>query len=132
MRNEFAVPEVFVEQADRKSRASSGCGSLAQQGVDPSSFNLDWAKIKEAQRDQAAARSAGVTDIWRRWRRRNPSCATNEEVDREVERIARQEREAVPAVRKKLRKTALDRIASHIQTEKTLAFLFDRASKTAE
>jgi len=56
---------------------------------------------------------------------------TNEEVDREVERIARQSREPIATVRKKLLKDGtMDRIASHIQTEKTLNFLFDKATKT--
>jgi FKBP-type peptidyl-prolyl cis-trans isomerase (trigger factor) len=57
--------------------------------------------------------------------------ATNAEVDAEVERIARQEREVVAVTRKKMTENgALDRIASHIQTEKTLNFLFDNAVKT--
>ena len=57
---------------------------------------------------------------------------TNDEVDREVTRIAQQNREPVPTVRKKLTEDGtMDRIASHIQTEKTLNFLFDKATKTA-
>jgi trigger factor len=57
---------------------------------------------------------------------------TNDEVDREVQRIAQQNREPVATVRKKLSEDGtMDRIASHIQTEKTLNFLFDKATKTA-
>ena len=56
---------------------------------------------------------------------------TNDEVDKEVTRIAQQNREPLPTVRKKLAEDGtLDRIASHIQTEKTLNFLFDKATKT--
>src|SRR5262249_25893181 len=56
---------------------------------------------------------------------------TNEDVDREVQRIAQQNREPVVTVRKKLTEDGtMDRIASHIQTEKTLNFLFDKATKT--
>ena len=58
---------------------------------------------------------------------------TNEEVDREVERIARESREPLVTVRKRLGEDGtMDRIASHIQTEKTLNFLFENATKTAE
>ena len=56
---------------------------------------------------------------------------TNDEVDREVERLARQNREPIAVFRKKLTDDGtMDRIASHIQTEKTLDFLFDNARKT--
>jgi hypothetical protein len=48
-----------------------------------------------------------------------------------VDRIARQEREPVAATRRKLASNGtLDRIASHIATEKTLNFLFEHATKT--
>jgi hypothetical protein len=52
-------------------------------------------------------------------------------VDQEVERIARERREPVAAARRKLQENGtLDRIASHIATEKTLNFLFDHSTKT--
>ena len=58
--------------------------------------------------------------------------ATQEEIDREVQKIARQQREAVAAVRAKLQKDgAIGRIAGHIRTEKTLAFLFEQSRKEA-
>jgi trigger factor len=57
---------------------------------------------------------------------------TREEVDREVERIARQQREPVAAVQMRFEKDGtLGRIANHIQTEKTLSLLFEHARKTA-
>ena len=53
-----------------------------------------------------------------------------DEVDREVERLARQRREPVLALRPKLEEDGtVGRIASHIQTQKTLQFLFDQAEK---
>ena len=58
--------------------------------------------------------------------------ATRDEVDKEVERMARQQREPFAAVRLRFEKDGtLGRIASHIQTEKTLNFLFEHAQKTA-
>jgi hypothetical protein len=53
-------------------------------------------------------------------------------VNREVEQLARQRREPVLALRPKLEQDGtIQRIESHIQTEKTLQFLFDHAEKTA-
>ena len=58
--------------------------------------------------------------------------ATNEEVDRELQRIAKAEREAVAALRMRFEKDGtLGRIASRIRTEKTLNFLFEQARKVA-
>ena len=53
-------------------------------------------------------------------------------MDREVQRIARQQREAVALVRAKLQKDGtLNRIVGQIRTEKTLGVLFDKARKEA-
>ena len=59
-------------------------------------------------------------------------AAMRDEVDREVERLARAQREPVAAVQMRFEKDGtLGRMASHIQTEKTLSFLFEHARKTA-
>jgi trigger factor len=57
---------------------------------------------------------------------------TRDEVDREVEKIAKQRRQPVAAVQMEFEKDgSLERISSHIRTEKTLNFLFEHARKTA-
>lgn len=128
--NDFPVPELFVER-QIENRVEQRLRSLSQQGVDPRSFNLDWTKIKEAQRD-AATREVKASLILGKVAEREAIGVTNDEVDREVTRIAQQNREPVPTVRKKLSEDGtMDRIASHIQTEKTLNLLFDKATKTA-
>jgi trigger factor len=127
--NVFAVPTVFVDR-QIENRVEQRLRALAQEGVDPRSFNLDWTKIKEAQRDQATREVRASLTLGRVAEQEN-IVATNAEVDAEVERIARQEREVVAVTRKKLQENGtLERIASHIQTEKTLNFLFDNAVKT--
>jgi trigger factor len=127
--NDFPVPEKFVE-SQIQNRVEQRLRSLAQQGMDPSSFNLDWAKIKEAQRD-AAIREVKASLILGKVAQREAIGVTNDEVDREVQRIAQQNREPLATVRKKLSEDGtMDRIASHIQTEKTLTFLFENATKT--
>jgi trigger factor len=128
--NDFAVPEVFVER-QIQNRVEQRLRALQQEGIDPASFKLDWEKIKEAQRG-LALREVRASLILGKVAEREAIAATNDEVDQEVERIARQEREAIASVRKKLMENgALDRIASHIQTEKTLNLLFEHATKTA-
>ncbi len=128
--NDFPVPEAFVER-QIENRVEQRLRSLSQQGVDPRSFNLDWAKIKEAQRD-AAIREVKASLILGKVAEREAIGVTNDEVDKEVTRIAQQNREPVPTVRKRLSEDGtMDRIASHIQTEKTLNFLFDKATKTS-
>ena len=125
----FAVPAAFVDR-QIENRVEQRLRALAQEGVDPKSFNLDWTKIKEAQRPQAT-REVRASLILGRVAEMETIVATNAEVDAEVDRVARQEREAVAVTRKKLLENgSLERIASHIQTEKTLNFLFDNATKT--
>lgn len=127
--NDFPVPDVYVER-QIENRVEQRLRALASEGLDPKSFNLDWSKIKEAQRGMAL-REVRASLILGKVSEREALVATNEEVDQEVDRVARQEREAVAAVRRKLIENGgLDRIASHIQTEKTLNFLFDNAVKT--
>jgi trigger factor len=127
--NDFPVPEKFVEK-QIENRVEQRLRSIAQQGVDPRSFNLDWAKIKEAQRD-AAVREVKASLILGKVAEKEAIGVTNDEVDREVQRIAQQNREPIATVRKKLAEDGtMDRIASHIQTEKTLNFLFENATKT--
>ena len=66
-------------------------------------------------------------------RRDEAIAAMRDEVNREVERVARQQKEPVAAVQMRFEKDGtLGRIASHIQTEKTLNFLFEQARKTAD
>jgi len=127
--NEFPVPEAFVER-QIENRVQQRLQALAQQGMDPKSFNLDWEKIKTAQHDEAL-REVKASLILSKVAERETIGVTNDEVDKEVERIARQNREPLATVRKKLLEDGtMDRIASHIQTEKTLNFLFEKATKT--
>lgn len=128
--NEFPVPERFVE-GQIQTRVENRLRSFAQQGLDPRSLNLDWAKIRETQRE-AAIREVRASLILSKIAEREAIVVTNEEVDREVQRIAQQRREPIATVRKRLTDDGtLDRIASTIHTEKTLNFLFEKAVKTA-
>jgi trigger factor len=105
---------------------------LVAGGVDPNSLKLDWAKLQESHREKAV-REVKASLLLSRVAEREAINATRDEVDREVERVARQQREPVAALQRKLEKDGtLGRMANHIQTEKTLSFLFEHARKTAE
>jgi trigger factor len=126
----FPVPETFVDR-QIQNRIEQSLHAMAAQGMDPNSLNLDWKKVKESQRDKAL-REVKASMLLARIAEREAINPTREEVDREVERIARQNREPVAATHMRFEKDGtLGRIASHIQTEKTLNFLFEHARKTA-
>jgi trigger factor len=129
--NEFPVPEVFVDQ-QIENRVEQRLRMLQAEGVDPKSFKLDWEKVRTAQKD-AALREVKASLILGKVAERESIVATNDEVDRELDRISREQRQPVAVIRRKLQENGeLSRIASHIQTEKTLNYLFEHATKTAE
>lgn len=126
--HDFAVPDAYVDR-QLEGMLRNYAESLASQGIDPSKLNFDFEKFKTAQRDRAVRdvkatllvdRIAGIESI-------TPS---QEEVDKEVARIARQQREAVAIVRAKLEKDGtLDRIASNIRSAKAISHIFESVRK---
>jgi len=129
-RHDFPVPEVFVDR-QIKNRVEQSLRAMAGEGIDPRQLKLDWTKLKEIQKDKAM-REVKASLLLSRISEREAIHPTNEEVDREVERFARQNREPVAAVRMRFEKDGtMNRIANNIRTEKTLNFLFEHARKTA-
>ena len=129
--HDFPVPEAFVER-QIKNRLEQRLLAMAEQGIDPRSLKLDWDKVKESQREKAV-REVKASMLLGKVSERESIHATRDEVDNEVERVARQQRKPVAAVHMEFEKDGtLGRIASHIQTDKTLSFLFEHARKTAE
>jgi len=128
--HDFPVPEVFIDRQIR-SRIESNLHALAGQGVDPRTIKIDWDRAKQSQRGKAIE-EVKASLLLGRIAEREAIGATRAEVDREVEKLARQQREPLAAVQMRLEKDgSMGRIASHIQTEKTLNFLFEHARKTA-
>ncbi len=129
--HDFPVPEAFVDR-QIQSRLEQTLRSLESQGQDIKKLKLDWPKIKETQRDKAV-REVKASLLLGKVAERESINATRDEVDKEVERIAKQQREPLAAVRFRMEKDgSLGRIASHIQTEKTLGILFEHARKVEE
>jgi trigger factor len=128
--HDFPLPDTYVDR-QIEINVENQLRGLVAQGVDPKQLQLDWAKVRESQKGRAA-RDVKASLILDKVSEREAIGATQEEVDREVQKIARQQREAVAVTRAKLQKEgALARIAGHIRTEKTLAFLFEQARKEA-
>jgi trigger factor len=128
--HDFPVPEAYIER-QIEILVQSRLRELAAHGVDPRKLQLDWEKIQETQRERAV-RDVKASLLLDRIADRESVVATNDEVDQEVQRIARQQREPVAAVRMRLEKEhELGRIAGRIRTDKTLNFLFERARKSA-
>ncbi len=129
--HEFEIPEAYLDR-QIEMQVESHLRSIAAQGVDPRKLKLDWEKIRESQKEKAG-RDVRASLLLEKIADREAIETTTEELDREVQRIARQEREPAAAVRMKLEKDGtLRRVASQIRTEKVLNFLFEHAKKTAE
>ena len=128
--HEFPVPEAYIERQIEASLENQ-FRDLAERGIDPTKLKIDWSKIKEAQRPKAL-RDVKASLLVDKIAEREAIVPTNDEVDVEVQRIAKQQREPVAAVRKKLQKDGvLSRIAYQIRSNKTLNFLFEHARKEA-
>ena len=126
----FEVPDSYVDrQIDNNLERQ--LRELAQQGIDPRTLNLDWAKLRESQRERAE-KDVRASLILEKVADKEAIHATQDEVDAEVQRAARQNREPVAATRMKFEKDGtLGRIAGNIRTQKVLNFLFENAKKVA-
>jgi len=129
--HDFAVPEAFVDQ-QIKNRIEQRLRAMGDQGRDLKNLKLDWAKVKETHHEPAL-REVKASMLLSRISEREAIAPNREELDREVDRIARQQREPFAAVRLRFEKDGtLGRIYSHLQTQKTLDFIFEHARKTEE
>ncbi len=128
--SDFPVPEAYVDR-QIENQVRMQLRDLVGRGVDPNTVKIDWQKVKENQREKAV-RSVKASLLLEKISDREGIKATKDEVDREVQRIARQEHEPVAVTRARLDKDgALGRIASQIQAEKTLHFVFEQAQRGA-
>jgi trigger factor len=129
--HDFPVPQVYIDR-QIQNRVSQQLESLAAEGMDISKWKPDWTKLREVHGEQAR-KDVKASLLLGKVAERESIHATKDEVDRQVEQVARQQRQPVPVARKKLEDSgAMGRIASHIATEKTLGLLFEQARKISE
>lgn len=128
--HDFPVPETYVDQ-QIQTIVENQLAGLKQQGVDISKIRLDWKALRESQREKAV-HDVKASMLLGKLSTAESINVTQDEVDAEVQRIARQRREPVAAVRMNLEKDgSLNRIVNRILTEKTLNWLFENATKVA-
>jgi trigger factor len=122
----FAVPESLVqEQID--ARLDRGLRALAAQGMDTEQMRkLDFARLRAAQRDGAAAEvKTGI--LLDRIATEEKISVSDEELDRELQIAALQAREPIDALKVRLTEDGgLARIREQLRREKTASLLYDR------
>ena len=128
--HEFPVPEVFIDRQLRDG-LEQRLTALVQQGVDPKTLDFDWQAYRETNKEQAVKDVKGSL-LLEKIAEREAIETMRDEMDKEIQRIARGQRRPVAQVRMDLEKNnRMPPIASQIRTEKVLNFLFDNARKEA-
>jgi trigger factor len=122
----FAVPESLVqEQID--ARLDRGLRALAAQGMTTEAMRkLDFGRLREAQRDSAAAEVKASLLLAKIAQAENVEVS-DEEVDREIQIAAIQSREPLETLRGRLtQEGGLARIREQLKREKTAQLLYER------
>jgi len=127
-RNDFEVPEALVErQIDV--RLDRGLRALASQGMRSEDMKkLDFGRLRAGQRDQAV-QEVKASLLLEKIADEEQIEVGDDEIDREVEALAKQTNQAPDDIRARLtRDGALDRIRNRIRNEKALDFLYRQSA----
>ncbi|MBB5066709.1 trigger factor [Granulicella mallensis] len=124
----FPLPETFVQQ-QIDARLERGLRALAQQGMSSDAMRqLDFGRLREAQRDQAV-KEVKASMILDRVAERETVEVSDEDLERELLMLSIQSREPYDALRKRLTEDgSLDRIREQMRREKTGAALFEKVA----
>jgi trigger factor len=127
-RNEFEVPEALVEQ-QIDVRLERGLRALAAQGLSAEQMKkMDLPRLRAGQREQAV-HDVKASLLLEKVADTENLQVSDEEVDREIESLAKQTKQTAEAVRERLtRDGGLDRIRNRIRSEKTLDFLYHQSA----
>ena len=127
-RNDFEVPEALVEhQIDL--RLERGLRALAAQGLTAEQMKkMDLNRLRSGQREQAI-NDVKASLLLEKMAAEENLQVSDEELNQEVESLAKQTKQTVEAVRARLtRDGGLDRIRSRIRNEKALEFLYHQSA----
>ena len=127
-RNDFEVPESLVDrQIDL--RLERGLRALAAQGMKMEELKkMDLPRLRAGQRDQAV-QDVKSSLLLERIADLEKINVSDEDVNQEVEALARQSKQTFEAVRARLTEDGgLDRIRIRIRSEKTLEFLYHQSA----
>ena len=123
---DIAVPESMVEQ-QIDTRLDRGMRALAAQGMRTEDLkNMDMGRLREGQR-QAARREVQASLLLDKIADVETVVVSDEELNQEIESLAKQMQQTAEAVRKRLEENgAVDRIRARIRNDKTLEMLYSR------
>lgn len=127
-RNDFEVPEALVDsQIDL--RIERGLRALAAQGMKMEDLKkMDLPRLRAGQRDQAI-QDVKSSLLLERVAELENIAVSDEEVNHEIEALAKQSKQTAEAVRARLTEEGgLDRIRMRIRSEKTLDFLYHQSA----
>jgi trigger factor len=127
-RYSFPVPETFVQQ-QIDARLERGLRALAQQGMSSDAMRqLDFGRLREAQRDQAVS-EVKVSLILDQVAERENIVVSDEDLERELLMLSIQAREPLESMHKRLKEDgSLDRIREQMRREKTGQALYEKLS----
>jgi trigger factor len=127
-RNDFEVPEALVDrQIDL--RLERGLRALAAQGMKVEDMKkMDLPRLRAGQREQAV-QDVKSSLLLERIAEKEGISVGDEELDREIDAVARQSKQTPEAVHARLTQDGgLDRIRNRIRSEKTLDFLYHQSA----
>ncbi len=127
-RNEFEVPEALIEhQIDL--RLERGLRALAAQGLTAEQMKkMDMNRLRGGQREQAI-HDVKASLLLEKVAERENLEVSDQEIDQELEGLAKQTKQTVEAVRTRLtRDGGLDRIRTRLRNEKALEFLYHQSA----
>jgi trigger factor len=127
-RNDFEVPDSLIEQ-QVDIRLERGLRALAAQGLTAEQMKkMDLTRLRVGQREQAIHDVKAALLLERVAEEENVQVS-DEELNQELESLARQSKQTSEAVRARLtRDGGLDRIRTRIRNEKTLEFLYHQSA----
>jgi trigger factor len=127
-RNDFEVPDSLIEQ-QIDIRLERGLRALAAQGLTAEQMKkMDLNRLRVGQRDQAVHDVKAALLLERVAEEENLQVS-DEELNQEIESLARQSKQTSEAVRARLTPDGgLDRIRTRIRNEKTLEFLYQQSA----
>ena len=128
-RYDFPVPESFVQQ-QVEARLDRGLRALAQQGMKAEEMRqLDFARLRSAQRDQAT-NEVKASMILDRLAEQENVQVSDEDLDRELLMLSIQAREPMESVRERLAKDGgLDRMRDQMRRERTGTAVYEKLAR---
>lgn len=124
--NEFELPESLVER-QLQIRVQRLLRDLARQGINPQRLDVDWAKIREDQQQQAVRDVKGSLILEYISEKEN-IAVTEDEIEAEIDKIAAETNRPKEKVKEVLsRDSGLERLRGQVRNKKTLDLLREKA-----